>query len=70
MCTKAPEMYGSAILNRRGGVGYRGFRARENESESAAAPPTGDIGQHLAGLRQLRRTAANLLPNSNGYARA
>ena len=28
MCTKAAEMYGSAILNRRGSVGYSGFRAR------------------------------------------
>ena len=27
MCTKSAEMYGSAILDRRGSVGYRGFRA-------------------------------------------
>ena len=27
MCTKSAEMYGSAIPDRRGSVGYRGFRA-------------------------------------------
>ena len=41
MCTKAAEMYGSAILNRRGSVDYRAFRARVVRADRAVLSETG-----------------------------
>jgi hypothetical protein len=47
-------MYGSAILSRRGSVGYRGFRARAVRADRAVLSETGN-GRPPVGVERMLR---------------